>query len=96
MSHREKCRSGRNVAGRKVAGRNVAGRNVSQGEMSYNHLYFHVFAVLCNFDVNVILLESTKDNFFISMCGGVFINYVKVRAMIHKRITKQIKSNNRK
>ena len=36
MSHREKCRSGRNVAGRKVAGRNVAGRNVSQGEMSYN------------------------------------------------------------
>ena len=43
MSHREKCRSGRNVAGRnvagrKVAGRNVAGRNVSQGEMSYNRV----------------------------------------------------------
>ena len=55
--------------------------------------YFHVFAFLCNLDVNVILLESTKDNYFIGMCGRVFINYVKVRAMIHKKLQKRQKAN---
>ena len=49
MSHREKYRSGRNVAG----------RNVSQGEMSYNrNIILGIFPLNQFFSENVDLTEK--------------------------------------